>query len=198
MWILKNELLRGGRRGLTGGTFMAKPSLLGRIYRGYNKAAEILSVILLIAITIIVLIAVGARYIFKMPFEWSEEFARYGFIWICFLGFALAEKSGDHFRITFFADKMPARPRLIVEIFLNGLILVVMYRFFIESMNYYNQGKSGISTIMLIPLNYIYAALPVGIVLMALNRIKIFAGIIIGCVRRIKDPGYTPAAPEAR
>jgi TRAP-type C4-dicarboxylate transport system permease small subunit len=175
---------------------MAKPSLLYRIYRGYNKAAEILSVILLIAITIIVFIAVGARYIFEMPFEWSEEFARYGFIWICFLGFALAEKSGEHFRITYFADKMPAKMRLIVEIFLNGLILVVMYRFFIESMNYYNQGKSGISTIMLIPLNYIYAALPVGIVLMALNRIKIFAVTISDCVRRIKDPGYTPAAPE--
>jgi TRAP-type C4-dicarboxylate transport system permease small subunit len=175
---------------------MAKPSLLYRIYLGYNKAAEILSVILLIAITIIVLIAVGARYIFKMPFEWSEEFARYGFIWICFLGFALAEKSGEHFRITYFADKMPAKLRLVVEIFLNGLILVVMYRFFRESMNYYNQGKSGISTIMLIPLNYIYAALPVGIVLMTLNRIKVFALIITGCVRGIKKTGSTPAAPE--
>ncbi|MDR1626233.1 MAG: TRAP transporter small permease [Spirochaetia bacterium] len=175
---------------------MAKPSLLYRFYLGYNKAAEVLSVILLVATTIIVFIAVGARYIFRMPFEWSEEFARYGFIWICFLGFALAEKSGDHFRITYFSDKLPPKARLVVEIFLNGLILVVMCRFFAESVNYYNQGKSGISTIMLIPLNYIYAALPVGIILMAFNRIKIFAGIIIDCVRRIKDPGYTPAAPE--
>jgi TRAP-type C4-dicarboxylate transport system permease small subunit len=175
---------------------MVKSSLLYKIYLGYNKVAEIISVILLIAITIIVFVAVGARYVFRTPFEWSEEFARYGFIWICFLGFALAEKSGDHFRITYFADKMSAKLRFAVEIFLNGLILVVMYQFFTESMNYYEQGKSGISTIMVIPLNYIYAALPAGIVFMALNRIKIFADTIIACVRRIKDPGYIPPTPE--
>ncbi|MDR1933371.1 MAG: TRAP transporter small permease [Spirochaetales bacterium] len=175
---------------------MAKPSFLYRIYTGYNKAAEVLSIIILIAITIIVLISVGARYIFEMPFEWSEEFARYGFIWICFLGFALAERSGDHFRITYFADRLPPKIRLLVEIFLNFLMFVVLYKFFMESMNYYNQGKSGISTIMLIPLNYIYVALPVGIVLMALNRIKVFADTLFFCVRRIKDPGYTPAPPE--
>jgi len=177
---------------------MGKSSVLYRIYRGYNKIAEVLSIILLIAITIIVFVSVGARYIFKMPFEWSEEFARYGFIYICFFGFALAEKSGDHFRITYFVDKAPAKLRLLIEIFLHVLMFIVLYQFFMQSVAYYNQGRSGISTIMLIPLNYIYAALPIGIVLMGLNRIKIFAETLSVCLRRIKDPTYIPPAPEIK
>ena len=166
------------------------------VYRSYNKAAEVLSVFLLIAISIIVFVSITARYVFRTPFEWSEEFARYGFIWICFFGFAMAEKSGDHFRIGYFVDKLPVKPRLVLEIFLHIIMFVVLYQFFIEGMKYYEQGKSGISTIMLIPLSYIYAALPVGIVLMALNRIKIFADTMLVCIRRIKDPGYVPPAPE--
>ena len=167
---------------------MANRSVLYRIYDGYNKAAEVLSTILLIAITVIVFIAVGARYVFRTPFEWSEEFARYGFIWICFLGFALAEKSGDHFMITYFVDKLSVRVRMAVEIFLHVLMLAVLYKFFLESVNYYNQGKSGISTIMLIPLNYIYAALPVGIILMALNRVKIFVETVILYMGKMRGP----------
>ena len=174
---------------------MGKFNFLYKIYLGYNKVAEIVAIIILAFVTVIVFLSVGARYIFEAPFEWSEEIARYGFIWICFLGYALAEKSGDHFRITYVVDKFSPKVRLGVEIFLNLLILVVLFQFFKETLNYYEQGKSGISTILLIPLNYVYVSISVAVFLMFLNRIKTFVDTIIHCVRRIKDPNYIP--PEA-
>lgn len=176
---------------------MEKPSRLYRIWLGYNKVNEVMSNVLLVAISIIVFMGVCARYVFRAPFEWSDEFAIYGFIWLCFLGTALAEKEDHHFRVTFLVDKLGPKGRLVVETLLHLLLFVVLYQFFIDSMKYYDQGKSGISTIMLIPLNYIYASLPVCVALMFLNRIKVFIDIIISNVRMIKNPDYAPPAAKA-
>ena len=181
---------------------MDQPSLSGkslkdyllRFWHGYNKINEIVSNVILVAITIIVFMGVCARYVFRAPFEWTDEFAIYGFIWLCFLGTALAEKNDTHFRVTFLVDKMGPRLRLVVEIFLHILLFVCLFQFFFDSMKYYVQGKSGISTIMQIPLSYIYVSMPICAAILFLNRIKIFIDYIVQCVRMIKDPNYAPPA----
>ena len=164
-----------------------------KFWAGYNKVNEVLANVLLVVIAIIAFMGVCARYIFRAPFPWSDEFVIYGFIWLGFLGAALAEKHGRHFRVTIFVDKMGPKARLIVDIFLHIVLFIVLYRFFLDSVKYAQQGKSGISTIMLIPLNYVYMSMPVCVGLLFLNRIKVFIDTIILYVRMIKDPNYKPA-----
>jgi len=184
---------------------MEKASLPGRSWKdyllrfwhGYNKINEIVSNVILVAITIIVFMGVCARYVFRAPFEWSDEFAIYGFIWLCFLGAGLAEKNNKHFRVTVIVERMGPRVRLVIEILLHILLFFILYQFFFDSIKYFNQGKSGISTIMLIPLSYIYIAMPISVALMFLNRIKVFVDTIIQLTRMIKDPAYAAPA-EAR
>jgi TRAP-type C4-dicarboxylate transport system permease small subunit len=162
---------------------MAKPGLLMRIYQYYNKIIEVASVVVLVFVTIVVFVSVASRYVFKTPLEWSEEIARYSFIWVVFLGIAMAEKSGDHFRIAYFIEKFPIRIRIVVEIALNLLIFWALYMLLLEGINYYNQGKSGLSTVVLMPLNYIYVALPLSVVLTILNRIETFILTLVDLVR---------------
>ena len=165
-----------------------------KIWAGVNKANEVLAILFLVAISIFVFMGICARYIFRAPFEWTDEFAIYGFIWLCFLGAGLAEKNNRHFRVTVLVEKMSPKARLVVDIFLHILLFYIMYKFFRDSMKYFNQGKSGISTIMQIPLSYIYMALPVCVGMLFMNRIKVFISSIILYVRMIKDPNYTPPA----
>lgn len=167
---------------------MSNRDLLLRIYRFYNKIIEVVSVVVLVFVTIIVFVSVASRYVFKAPLEWSEEIARYSFIWVVFLGIALAEKSGDHFRIAYFIEKFPARVRIVVEIVLNILIFGALYMLLFEGINYYNQGKSGLSTVVLMPLNYIYVALPISVVLTILNRVETFILTMAELVRTIREP----------
>ena len=165
-----------------------------KFWAGYNKVNEVLGSVLVVAISIIVFMGICARYVFRAPFEWTDEFAIYGFIWLCFLGAALAEKTNQHFRVTFLIERVGPRLRLVVEIFLHIILFFILYQLFLDSMKYYQQGKSGISTIMQIPLSYIYVAMPICIGLMFLNRIKVFIDTIILYTRMIKDPNYTPKA----
>ena len=181
---------------------MGKPSFLGgswkdyllKFWAAYNKVNEVLGSIIVAAISIIVFMGICARYVFRAPFEWTDEFAIYGFIWLCFLGAALAEKNNRHFRVTVLVEKLGPKARLIIDILLHILLFFILYRFFLDSVKYYQQGKSGISTIMQIPLSYIYVAMPICVGLMFLNRIKVFIDTIIMYTRMIKDPNYVPPA----
>ena len=167
-----------------------------KIWAAYNKINEVIASILVAFIATIVFMGVCARYIFRAPFEWSDEFAIYGFIWLCFLGAALAEKNNRHFRVTFLVDRVGPKARLVIEICLHIILFVILYRFFFDSMKYFQQGKSGISTVMQIPLSYIYVSMPICVGMMFLNRIKVFIDTIIRYVHLIKDPDYTPPAVQ--
>lgn len=145
---------------------------LAKSYRAMNRVVGVVSVFLLLAVTVVVFYSVLLRYVFLRPLAWSEEIARYMFIWLVFLGISLAERGNNHFRVEYFVDKLPLKARLAVEIFTNLLVFGALIVLFFEGVNYYDQGKSGLSTILLMPLNYIYVALPLAMVLTFFNRIE--------------------------
>jgi C4-dicarboxylate transporter DctQ subunit len=160
---------------------------LRKTFSVLNKIIEVTSVVILVLVSLVVFYSVLLRYVFKSPLAWSEEVARYMFIWMVFLGFSIAEKSGDHFRIEVFIEMVTPKVRLIIEIFLNILIFYALFVLFQEGMNYYQQGKSGLSTILEMPLNYIYIALPISMVLTFLNRLDTAQKQIRELLSQIKD-----------
>jgi len=150
---------------------MLNENPLRRTFSVLNKIIEVTSVVILVLVSLVVFYSVLLRYVFKSPLAWSEEVARYLFIWMVFLGFSIAEKSGDHFRIEVFIEMVSPKVRIVIEVFLNLLIFYALFVLLMEGMNYYEQGKGGLSTILEMPLNYIYIALPISMVLTFLNRL---------------------------
>jgi len=56
-----------------------------------------------------VLVQVVLRYAFNSPLTWSEELARYLFIWCAFLGWIIASRRNSHLAMTFVVDRFPGR-----------------------------------------------------------------------------------------
>ena len=50
-----------------------------------EHAEDVLAVILMSAATLIIVIQVIMRYLFKNSLSWSEEMARYLFVWMTFI-----------------------------------------------------------------------------------------------------------------
>ncbi|WP_319560222.1 TRAP transporter small permease [Marispirochaeta sp.] len=170
---------------------MLNENPLRKAFSVLNKIIEVTSVVILVLVSLVVFYSVLLRYVFKSPLAWSEEVARYMFIWMVFLGFSIAEKSGDHFRIEVFIEMVTPKVRLIIEIFLNILIFYALFVLFQEGMNYYQQGKSGLSTILEMPLNLIYIALPISMVLTFMNRIDTAQKQIRALLSQIKGEAET-------
>ena len=92
---------------------------------------EILSSIFLVLMFLSTFTNVVARYVFNHPFPWAEEFSRYAFIWLSFLGAALCTKHGRHIIIDGFVKALPFRAEkminILVSVMMIGLAYVMIY-----------------------------------------------------------------------
>lgn len=81
----------------------------GKIKRITEKSIDILAVILLIGIFGLGLAQVIWRWILKDPIVWSEELIQLIYVWICYLGWAIAERKDAHIRITAVHNMLPKK-----------------------------------------------------------------------------------------
>jgi len=131
-----------------------------------------------------ILISIAARYLgFRISnIDWVEETSRFLFIWLSFLGAALAVERMVHIRIDFFAQLFSPRPRLVLEI-LVYLAMVV----FATVMTYEGAlvavRAGDRSPVLLIPMSYAYLALPVSGGAIILFALRILAGLVIQFAR---------------
>ncbi len=80
------------------------------------------SALLLIAVLVVTLLQVGARYVFNWPMPWSEELTRLIFVWLVMI----AAVGSAHMRIEFFAQRLPAGVRRVVAVALALLGIALL------------------------------------------------------------------------
>ncbi|MBT3593974.1 MAG: TRAP transporter small permease [Rhodobacteraceae bacterium] len=71
-------------------------------------------------------ISVTLRYVFNEPPLWADEAPRAFFLWMTYLGIAVATKQGKNIRVTHFIDKISAKPRVFLETFMHCLVLIML------------------------------------------------------------------------
>lgn len=131
--------------------------------------------------TILVFIQVVMRYVFRNSLSWSEELARYIFLWLSWIGASYAVKERSHFRVEMFADMLKGKARKIFELFVLlawfAFCAFLAYQGSMITRHLLTRGQ--ISAAMEIPMAWAYASVPVGSGLMALRLIveirKLFA-----------------------
>ncbi len=131
------------------------------------KALDGFGYLLLIVATLVmvisILLQVFFRYAMNAPLYWSEEAARYAFVWLVFIGAAIASKRGAHIGVDYLVMHLPKFPRNVLEIFVNLLVL-----FFIACVIYMSVGvikinMTQLSPAMRVPMGYIFMAIPTGL-----------------------------------
>ena len=82
-------------------------------------------VILAIVVALLFTTVISNVLIRYLPFQiiWTEEFAKYLFVWTIFMGVSSAVKYDDHVRVSFFVDLLPPKWRSSVMLLANGLFL---------------------------------------------------------------------------
>ena len=122
--------------------------------------------LLVLAMTGVTLAQVAARYLFGTPLIWSEEAARYLFVWVSMIGGALAMHHGGHYALTALEERLPATARRAAgaAAFLvsAAFLLVLLVTGINETRQAHLQDAATLPFRMSLP----YAALPVGAALM--------------------------------
>jgi TRAP-type transport system small permease protein len=87
---------------------------------------ELLAGSLMVLMSLATVANVFARYFFNAPFEWAEEFARYTFIWLVFVGAVVATKQKKHIIIDAVTIVAPVGARRVMAVIADILTMVLM------------------------------------------------------------------------
>jgi TRAP-type C4-dicarboxylate transport system permease small subunit len=85
--------------------------MLMRLRRFAERAIDLLAIGTFSGMFACVLAQVFFRYFLDNPLTWSDELARYLFVWCAFLGWVIAARRRSHLAITMMQSRLSARPR---------------------------------------------------------------------------------------
>jgi TRAP-type C4-dicarboxylate transport system permease small subunit len=122
----------------------------------------------------LVFIQVVMRYVFQQSLSWSEELARYLFLWQIWIGASFAVKERRHLRIEMLLNALRGRRRLLGEMAVLlvwfGFSVFLAYKGTELTSILFLRGQ--VSPAMRIPMGYAYAAVPAGCMLMAIRLLE--------------------------
>jgi TRAP-type C4-dicarboxylate transport system permease small subunit len=113
------------------------------------------------------------RFILNDPLSWSEEAARYLFVWISFMGAAAGVRYQVHLGIDLMEKILPAGSYRLVVIIVNliiqvFLLMIIYWGFKILGVIQFQESPS-----MHISMRYPYMAVPMGSIFMLINSLRI-------------------------
>ena len=162
-------------------------------FRWANVLSEIsgyLSAVALVLATLAMMYGVLLRYFFGRPTVWQTEVSIYLLVFVTFVGAAYGLKHHAHVGVDLLVERLPLRARLLVRVVTALLALVVVAAVVWTSYGTWWEAVEGdfrSPTALRAPLSVVYAILPLGMVLVALQ----YLAFVIEGIRALVAGGDT-------
>ena len=134
---------------------------------------------------IIIVYQVIMRYVFANANAWSEELARYLFIYDVMIGASIAIRRNSHLQIDMLINLLKPKTRSIFTIGTTLIGMVFLGFLFSYSLMLCQTGSRTMSAGLGIPMSIPYASVPIGIVLMLLTSVE----VILKNVSALREDG---------
>ena len=134
----------------------------------YDLVVSCLAMAVLIFVTFF---AVVMRYFISRPITWGEEVQLFCIVVVVFFGAGAGFRTGSHVAIDFLVDLLPRKMQKIVGVIIYLVSIIVLVYFLVQSFFFAQQMYTTQRTtdILNIPFYIIYAAFPIGCLLMIAN-----------------------------
>lgn len=149
-----------------------KHNLADRLIRWTQRmivVEQALSACLLMTILMTMGLHVVARYVFNSPLGWSEELARFAFVWMAMLAAAFVMAKDDHIAVDLLSTRLSQRANRRMKQFGYCVIALVCSVLMIGGLRFvyyvHPVGSPGLE----IPKSLWYASVSVGLTLIALH-----------------------------
>ena len=123
---------------------------------------------------VLVFAQVVMRYVFSSSLSWSEELARYLFVWQVWIGASYSARNRTHLRITFIRDSLAPSMQKKVEIAVT--VICIVFAAFIAVNGFSLAARvhrfNQLSSALRMPMAYAHLAVPLGCSLMIIRLIE--------------------------
>jgi TRAP-type C4-dicarboxylate transport system permease small subunit len=125
-------------------------------------------IVLMLVMTAIVFAQIFFRYVFNVPLGWSEELARFAFVWVSFIGASALMRVKEHINVTVFTDLFPVRMRAACIVTANLCAMICVYFFLVGGIELTRNEWGQLAPALQIPMGWVYIAIPVAATLMGI------------------------------
>lgn len=149
-----------------------------------NVLATFIVAALLAIVAIAVMGQVTVRFVLtafgiNISAPWTEEIARYTLIWMVFLGAAIGVRHARMIALEFGIRKLPKGVGVPIRYAVMIMSTAFFGLLFWVGVDFLELGRSERSPVLGITRDYVYMAMPVGMVLMILNSFALIAETIL-------------------
>ena len=130
-----------------------------------------ISLVLFWALAIIVFLQFFTRYIMNDSLSWTEEIARYGLMWVTFIGGIMVTRRNTHIAVELMSNVMkpgPARVALLITVDVIKLGFFALLAYF--SLTITERMHFQRMTVFDLPMSYVYIGVALGCIGMFLRQ----------------------------
>ena len=136
-----------------------------------EKIIDTICVIMMFTLFIFILLQILFRYFFNMPLKWTEELARYVFVWVSMMGWTYGSRYDTHIQVNIFSNLFPEKIKSLSFLFIQLLNII-----FSLALGYYSIGlvKTGwVFKATTLPINFslVYSVIPIVCVILIIYSI---------------------------
>lgn len=161
--------------------------MLKALLRGIDRTVEYALFLIFLAFTLIGGLQVFNRFVLGLPLSWSEEFQKFGHIWMVMLAIPVAYRRGAHLGMDIVQRLLPGgvqKGLLILTEVLWFVLAVAIGRYTLVIMQI---ARSQESPGLGLPMNWVYSGMVIGAAYLALVALRRFASHF-----GFEDPPPTP------
>jgi TRAP-type C4-dicarboxylate transport system permease small subunit len=148
------------------------PKRLATIDRAVLLVEDFVSAASLAAIVLLVIGQVFFRYVLESGLIWMDEVVTILMVAMVMFGCGAATRRLLHTELLVFVDMMPGRVRRVVRASTSLIGLAFLLLFFYSAAEYTLGSQGMVTTVLRIPIQYVYALLPVGAALTLYEYLK--------------------------
>ena len=160
--------------------------------RGLDRLVEFALFLIFLAFTVVGGLQVFNRFVLGLPLSWSEEFQKFGHIWMVFLAIPVAYRRGAHIGMDIVYRMLPAPARRAIGfaielMWLAMAVCIVLFTFQIMQIARM-QDSPGLGWRM----DYVYSGMVIGSVYLAIVALRRLAAHFGWQDANVPVPGERP------
>jgi TRAP-type C4-dicarboxylate transport system permease small subunit len=139
-----------------------------RLLDKLTRFIEVIGGLFIIAMTLFVLLQIVMRFVFNSPLTWTEELARYLFIYVAFFGGAILMFRREHLFVEVVFNLLSVKVKRKVQLLIDIILFVFSVYLICSSTGLMKTSWGSFSTAMHIPIPIVNFSVFIGAVFMAL------------------------------
>lgn len=106
------------------GAAKREEAVMRKVVDIFIRVLEIVTATFFVLMLLAVTLQIAARNLLSVPVRWTEELARFLYVWVTFIGAVIITRDNDHIRIDYLGQAVGPKARNVLNIIAEALAII--------------------------------------------------------------------------